>query len=237
MACWPATTSVGIDYQVYRKRLPLVEKGIQFLDRHLQTRRLAREITQGAPSDEEKLQRIFAWVSERIRPIPPGFPVVDDHLWNVVIRGYGASDQKTEVFALLASYSGFPSTAVGLRIPESVWTLDLALVRLPEKVAPFDLSNEILFKDEQGRFLSVEEIGQNPRRVATISSGLRFHGFPYQAYLSRLKGLQPSFLRMEVQKPWPRLREEILQRLKKKRFFMAWAFIIAKGFRRNGKEI
>ena len=219
-AHWPVTTSVGIDYQVSRKRLRLYEKGIQILDRHLQACRLAREITQGAESDEEKLTRIFNWVSERIRPTPQGFPVVDDHLWNVVIRGYGASDQKTEVFALLASYSGFPSTTLGLRIPESVWTLDLAMVRLTleeEKVVPFDVCNGVLFKGSEGRLLSLKEIGRDPGRGAAVSTGPRFHGLPYQAYLCRLNGLQPSFLRMEYQKPWPRLREEILRRLKREK--------------------
>ena len=214
-AHWPVTTWVGINYQVSRKRLPLYEKWIHFLDRHLQARRLAWEITRGARSDEEKLMRVFDWVSEGIRPTPQGFPVVDDHLWNVVIRGYGASDQKTEVFALLASYCGFPSTTVSLRIPESVWTLNLALVELPGKVVVFDLCNNLLFKDENGRFLSLEEVGRDPDRVAAVSAGLRFHGLPYQGWLRRLNGLQPSFLRMEYQKPWPRLREEILRRLKK----------------------
>lgn len=213
IAQWPVVTRFGVNYQTYSKQIPLAEKGIQFLDRHLQTRRLAKEITQGIAGDEEKLLKIFSWVMQNVQPVPAGLPVVDDHLFNVVIRGYGASDQRTEVFALLASYCGFPAAAVCLEDPASARCIDIAFVRLGDKMLLFDVANGLLFQDETGRLLTREDLVGNPRWIQLASGGRKVYGVDYEVYFLRLPEIHPTFTRMEDQKPLYRLRASILSLL------------------------
>ena len=95
-ANWPVTTRWGVNYHWTSAKIPLYEKVVNFLSRDRQTRRIAHEIVRGAATDDERLVKIFAWVQEHVQPVPDGFPVVDDHPLNILIRGYGAGDQRTE---------------------------------------------------------------------------------------------------------------------------------------------
>src|SRR5260221_61338 len=92
----PVTTKQGVNHEVTEHRLALYVKTFEFLDRDAQYRQLAKDITGDAASDRARLQAVLAWTARRIQPIPQGWPVVDDHILNIVIRGYGATDQRAD---------------------------------------------------------------------------------------------------------------------------------------------
>ena len=217
LAQWPVPTRYGINYRWTSKKIPLYEKSMHFLDRHIQTRRLAGEITRGALNDEEKVLQIFSWVTENIRPIPAGFPVLDDHILYTILRGYGGSDQRTEAFALLASYSGSPAMGTILRAPGSNRGLHVALVRIHGRIFLFDVLNRLLFKDSIGKLIPLEDLVKDPTIVANASNGLHLDGVAYKSYFLQLNELRPTFYRMEDQKPWFRLRNELRNLLWKPR--------------------
>jgi len=100
-------TKQGVDGTVTVKKIPLYVKICGFLYRDYQYGRLAGEITRGVPGDSEKVTALYLWTRENIRRPPEGFTVVDDHIWNIVIRGYGCADQASDVFTTLASYAGY----------------------------------------------------------------------------------------------------------------------------------
>jgi len=208
-AVWPVTTRVGVDYRWSTKRITLLEKTIHFMSRDLQTRRLAAEVTHGASGAEETLLKIFTWTVQHVQPTPPGLPVVDDHVLHIIIRGYGAQDQRTEAFALLASYSGFPATKATARIPGTDKDLVVALVRDGPKTYVFDVNNNISLRNEQGTLADLTELLSNPGLMAQAADHALIEGVPYEHYLLGLRGLQATFARMEAQKPWPRLRQEL----------------------------
>src|SRR4051812_41636741 len=83
----PVTTKQGVNFEVSTHRLPLYLKGLQFVERSGQYAQIAGEITSGATSDTERVTRIFDWTRRHIRQTPTGWPVVDDHILNIVIRG------------------------------------------------------------------------------------------------------------------------------------------------------
>lgn len=209
VANWPVTTRSGVNFVWSSKKISLYEKAIHFLSRDLQTRRLAQEVAGEASGSQEKLARLFSWTLQNVRPIPEEFPAMDDHLPNVFIRGYGTADQRTEAFALLASYSGLPAASVSLRADGFPRPLFLALVKTEGEVIPFDVENGLIFTNPRGGLASLEELQLDPGLVAAASRGLRFHGAPYEAYFLKWKDPQGDFSRMEEQKPWPRLRIEI----------------------------
>jgi len=211
---WPVTTRVGIDYQWSERRIPLYEKAVNFLSRDLQTRRLVRELTAGASGEEEKLLQMFSWVTAAIRPVPEGFPVVDDHIFHIMVRGYGAEDQRTEVFATLAGYAGFRASVARLQAPSgaSEGFVFVALVQGRANTYVFDINNRIVFKDEHGRLADVEQLLRHPQLVIDAAQGLAIRGTPYQHYL---RGLDRAkvFSRTPAQQLWPRMKQELQQLL------------------------
>ena len=115
---WPATTRQGIDFRQRTILQPLYLKAMDFISRDGHYRLLAREIVQGAATDEARALQIYAWTRDHIRPVPPGLPVVDDHIWHIIIRGYGTDDQVNDVFTTLCAYAGLSAFWDWLSTPE-----------------------------------------------------------------------------------------------------------------------
>jgi len=200
---WPVETRVGLDYSVSKHRIHLYEKGIHFLSRHLQARRLAADITQGGSGPEERILAIFRWVDENVRPTPPGFPVVDDHILHIIIRGHGATDQRTEAFALLASYAGMPAG------PLSVDGGPIfAGVRIGDDRYLFDVVNGVAFFRADGSLATVRDLMEDAGLVAASTppplAGSPGYG---ESVAAALRG-RPNHARIAAQMPWSRLRHE-----------------------------
>jgi hypothetical protein len=207
VACWPTTTRFGIDYQVSSKTIPLYEKAVNFVSRDLQTRRLAREVTAGVVDARSKALTVFRWVGSNVRRTPPGFPIVDDHLWHVIVRGYGAPDQRTEVYALLATYSGVPaaSTALVKLVDGRTRGLMVAITEFEGRRWLFDVDNQLLFVRPDGALASLDDLVAQSAIVARVAGDLKVNGIPYLQYFEHLDRVSYSFQRIERQQPLPRL--------------------------------
>ena len=210
IANWPVATRFGLNYQPSSKRIPLYEKVINFLSRDLQTRRLAKEIVAGASTDEEKFLKMFSWVTEHVRPTPPGFPVVDDHPLHILIRGYGASDQRTEAFVLLTGYAGIRAVSVKLRPPGSDRDIMVALVQWEGRTCVVDVVNRLMFRNEEGQLADLSELMAHPEWIAKASHGLVLGKVPYTQYLLELRHHQKkTFSRTDAQRTWARFKQEL----------------------------
>lgn len=207
IADWPVVTRFGLNYQPSSKRVPLYEKVINFLSRDLQTSRLAKEIVAGASTDEEKLLKIFSWVTEHVQPTPPGFPVVDDHLLHTIIRGYGADDQRAEAFVVLTGYAGLRGSVVRLEAPghPNVF-LYVAMVRSGAHTYVFDVTNRVIFRDERGRLADIKALLSNPKLIVAAAPGRVVRGIPYDHYFLDVHHAK-TFSRTDSQQPWPRFKQ------------------------------
>ena len=96
-------------YALHHRKIPLYLKSLEFITRHFQLKQLTRDIIEGKVSDQEKIDAIFKWVTEHIKLSPAGMPAIDDHHWNIIVRGYGAEDQMSDVFSVLCFYSDIKS--------------------------------------------------------------------------------------------------------------------------------
>lgn len=211
VAHWPVTTRYGVDYRWSSTHIPLYEKLVNFYSRDLQTRRLVREVTKGVTEDDEKIVTIFSWVTKHVQPTPPGFPVVDDHVWNIFVRGYGTEDQRTEAFTILASYAGVPAASVDLKIPGTAGRLYLGIVQYRGRALVFDVNRRIAFRNEEGALASMDDLLRNPALVTRAVPGVTIGGVPYERYVARFVPADMRFSRMGNQRPWFRLRSELMR--------------------------
>lgn len=213
VARWPVTTAVGSNYQVILKEITLLEKTVAFVDRDLQMRRLTGEIAGTSGTPEQRVLRMYAWVTDNIHPVPPGLPVIDDHIWNIFVRRYGEPDQRAEALAVLASYDGMPASALPLGKEPHTRPVQLTVVRLGDRILVFDVNMRIVFRKPSGELATLPDLQADPSLIQTNGTGLMVAGVPYEEHFVQLKAYDPTFVRMEKQRLLPRLRAEFLEYL------------------------
>ena len=153
----PTTTRQGVNFQVSVRRIPWGIKGLEFLLRDYEYRQLAMELTRGLPPGEQRAVALLRWTHDHIRPTPPGWPVIDDHVSHIIIRGYGEEDQMADVFTTLATYTGIPSfwkpiKKLGEPVP---WVLSFA--KIEGQWTVWDVAGGIAFRNSRGDLVDVEE--------------------------------------------------------------------------------
>ena len=210
---WPTTTAVGYNYRVGIKRLTVFEKVVSFVDRDMLMRRIAGEIAGTDGTAEQRLLRMYTWVADNIHPVPEGFPVVDDHVAYIFLRHYGADDQRAEALAALAAYAGMPATTVGLVKGPKMRGVQLTLVRLGDKLTVFDVNHRIAFRRRSGELADFDDLKRDPSLIVDAGGGIVVDAVPYHEHFARIGQVTPRFVRMEEQRFWPRVKNELLRHL------------------------
>ena len=212
--CWALTTQAstrqGINFQVSTHQVPLYVKAVDFLHRHYQYDLLAHEVTDGMPIDQQRALAIFAWTRQRIRPTPQGWPIMDDHILHIIIRGHGLEDQVADVFTTLCAYAGVPAFWRIIKTPGTERNLILSFARVEGRWAVFDVANGFVFTDRTGVLVSKEALAADPALVRLTAGEFQYGGGPYARYFSTLASLEaPRTLRAQLQMPGPRLWYEL----------------------------
>ena len=206
----PATTRQGINFNVSTAHIPLYVKTLDFLHRHEHYRLLARQITAGFTGDEARAIAVFRWTREHIVLTPKGWPIVDDHVLNIIIRGYGLDDQMADVFTTLCMYAGVPAFWRNLTPFDEGPILPLSFAKIGGAWRVFDVAHNVVFADTQGRLVPVDVLEKDPAIVETIAGDIRPGGLSYVRYLGLLQPFTvPDVLRAQQQMPVSRVFFEV----------------------------
>ncbi|TAN62098.1 hypothetical protein EPN16_02275 [bacterium] len=207
------TIRQGINGVVKDVRMPLYLKLLDFFDRHYNYLNLARAITHNADSEMDRAFKLFSWTIANIRKVPEGFPVVDDHVWHIIVRGYGASDQSQDVFTTLCNYSGLRSFfGLVYERPGAGKRKAFSFVKIDGDWRVFDAHAGVYFVDSRGKLSSISQISSGDWQVKnTFGNKTRTD---YETYMANLEGINDTgFRRANIQSPVKRLLFEIKERL------------------------
>jgi len=204
---WPVTTRQGISYHVSRHQIPLGLKWLAFLHRDAEYRHLVRTLVEPGADREATTLRLFEWTREHIRSVPEGFPIIDDHVWDIIVRGYGTQDQAADVFATLCAYAGIPARFRFLYVPGTRASLGVALVQLPQGGwGLFEPRHNILVRGADGRLASLEEMRRDRTLIERAVPDRMFSGYPLARYFEELPTLADQEVsKADQQMPWRRL--------------------------------
>ena len=210
----PTTTSIGVNYVETTQRLPLYQKALAFVDRDIQTRRVAATVVAGLPPSEgARALGILAWAHQNVRPRPAGFPAVDDHIFHTIVRGYGDVDQAADVFATIADYAGIPATLIPVYNANGNLLYAFAYAFVDGDWRVFDVRAGTVIRDRTGELASVSQL----RADAELGRGLPMpaeSGVDYTELFKRLpEPLAPDDSRAADQRPFNRLWREIVRNL------------------------
>ncbi len=142
-----------------------------------------------------------------MRPHPPELPVIDDHIWHIIVRGYGTEDQQADVFTTLAVYAGLRAWWTVTRPPDHCGDfLPLSFVRVDGRWVVLDVAHGLVFRDRDGRPATPEALAADHGLVAAAAGDLGFRGIPYVRYFEHFcPPTPPRTLRAEKQMPLSRL--------------------------------
>lgn len=207
------TTLQGIDYVVRAKKIPLYLKLLDFFDRHYNYKLLANEIARGSKTDEERVMRIFEWSHANIRRVPEGLPVIDDHAWHIIIRGYGAGDQASDVFSTLCNYAGYGAFFKSVHALGKPGKMPFSFVKVRGRWLIFDPYRGVYFRNKNYEIASIEEMkSQDSLTIISLKADPKTDYTPYLDNLPSVKEMEMS--RANIQSPAKRLLYELKKRIR-----------------------
>ena len=181
-------TKQGINYEVKIYKIPLYIKMIEFIDRDYRYRALSREIVKNLRSDRDKAIAILKWVRSNIKTdIPKGWPIYDDHIWHIIVRGYGGSDQVADVFTTLSAYSGLDAGWAKVFVPGNSRGLILSFVKVGGQWRVFDVMRGVYFTNGEGEIASVEDLLAGRYEKGITASVIDSSGLTYEDYFKYIE--------------------------------------------------
>lgn len=218
----PMTYRVGINGELTVRHIPLYAKLGGFLYRDHEYRRIATEITGKIKQKEEKVLAVYNWTIMHIRTDQPEYwPVIDDHILDIIIRGYGESDQLADVFTTLCAYSGMPAYWRLYRVKDAskrkIASVVLSFVKLDRDNGwlVFDLYNQKYFRTDDGRIADIKDIKKDPGLVGKNVGDFKIKGVPYPDFFRSIEPVNDAvYLRPDKQMFMKRILFEITKLVK-----------------------
>lgn len=203
------STKRGVNYRLELVNMPLYLKVLDFFDRHYNYINLVKSITLGAKDEEIRALRIFDWTCKNVRKIPEGFPIIDDHTWNIITRGYGTNDQCSDVFATLCNYAGLKALYHYVHTNSGAKKIPLAFVNIKGSWSVFYPYEGISFINSHGTTASIEDIKSGDWRMESRAP-VKKEKFSFEDYIPDLSNPQYSGLdKASIQSPVKRFAYQI----------------------------
>lgn len=198
------TYQQGINFKVSSVRIPLYLKISGFFDRHYNYKNLVSKIIKESDNHEERVMKIFNWTYNNIRWVPEGYPVIDDHVWHIIVRGYGTNDQFSDVFTTLCNYAKVDAFFEFIYTKDNLSVIPLSFARLNNQWRVFDPYGGIYFQNKAGNLASLDQI-KNGDWVAAGASKNNAPREDYKIYFANMPFFKDIGLRRaNIQSPWRR---------------------------------
>jgi hypothetical protein len=207
-------TKKGVNYRWYTIKVPLYLKVLDFFDRHYNYRQLVKGIVKDAGTREQKAIQLFNWVHQNMRKAPEGLPIVDDHVWYIIVRGYGVADQFSDVFTTLCNYAGLDAFYDVIYTKDKTDSIHFSFVKLNKGWSLFDPYYGVYFKNRAGNIATLEEMKTGNCFIVNIGKNQRSE-LDYGKFMDSLPGIKAVGLgRANIQSPLKRFIYE-LNKIKK----------------------
>lgn len=199
----------GVNGQVSLIRMPLYLKLLDFTDRHYNYKQLVKTIIDPRDDEQRRIMKIFAWTYKNIKRQPESLPVIDDHVWHIIVRGYGESDQFQDVFTTLCNYGGIDAFFDFIYTKDQKGVMPLSFVRLNGEWRVFDAYNKVCFKNKRGEFATIGEIKNGDWLVVNLAETKK-QSSDYGNFMENLPSIKNAGLkRANIQSPFRRMLYQI----------------------------
>ncbi|HAH20854.1 MAG: hypothetical protein A2Y00_03170 [Omnitrophica WOR_2 bacterium GWF2_43_52] len=206
LLCLSTSTQQCINYNCRTIIVPLYLKVLNFLDRHCNYIRLTNEIIGRESLPQQKVLALLSWTYRNIHKLPDGAEVVDDHVWNIIIRRFGTNDQSADVFSTLCNYAGLSSFYQLISAIDDREKIPLSFVKIDKEWHVFDTYHGVYFLNSKNGLASIHDIKKGDCKIAVfVDEGISL--FDYRHYFPNLPDIPVVGLhRANIQSPIRRLK-------------------------------
>jgi hypothetical protein len=207
------STRQGTDYKVSRTTIPLYLKVLNFYHRHYNYKWLAKRITGHLDTKEDKILRLFHWTHETIKRQPESLPVMDSHVWDVYVRGYGVSDNFHDLFTTLCNYIGADAFFTVLNRKDGGHSIMLSFVQIKRGWVALNPHKGIYFRNHTGGLATIEEMHEQDWHIVNLANRARTKA-TYEQYFDKnlppmIEKIGSGFTRANTQSPINRLKLQL----------------------------
>jgi hypothetical protein len=135
-------------------------------------------------------------------------PSIDDHVWHIVVRGYGEADQQADVCTTMLVYGGVRAywTLIGTPPKE----LPISYVEVGGQWRVIDVAHGLVFRARSGALATPEDVMADHEIIRTAAAGVVSNLEGYMAYFRGYRApIAPDVLRADLQMPGRRLLHEV----------------------------
>jgi hypothetical protein len=183
------TTRQGINYQTQSIRIPLYLKVFDLFERHFHYRWLVSQIVTQQMDDQQKVEAILRWTISHVANQPPQLPIIDDHVWHIIVRGYGVEDQMADVFATLTNYAGIKAFMLRCNGPAAAKPdhIIVTAVYFNNDWRLYDVYRRTMFVDKADRSASIKDIIASQWQTKAVDiNGIVKKSVRYKDYFEKL---------------------------------------------------
>ncbi len=206
-------TRQGVNGKVAAIKIPLYLKLHNFFDRHLNYQWTVNQIINNRMTDQQKAEAVFIWTISHIAKQPSQLPVIDDHPWHIIVRGYGESDQMADVFAVLSNYAGLKSFILNCKDIDNpdLGHTPLGAVFFDGTWHLCDPYNQTIFLNDHNKWASTTELAALGWKAKHMGNSLQHNkSIHYEKYFKGLNVIDYDHLhrnhRSAIQDPLSRFR-------------------------------
>ena len=149
---------IGVNYIVEKTEISNFRKLSDFYERHINYKKLVKEITYKSKNQQEKIIDISTWVYENIKKISIKDDIIDNHPWTIVERKIGTNDQFSDILSVLLVHNNIDSF-FKMRINNT--SHPITFFKYNTEWSIIDPYYGIYFANTKKSFSSLEEIKDN----------------------------------------------------------------------------
>ena len=148
----------GFNYLIKEHKISNFQKLSEFYERHINYKKLVKEITYKSKNQQEKIIDISTWVYENIKKISIKDDIIDNHPWTIVERKIGTNDQFSDILSVLLVHNNIDSF---FKMRSNNISHPITFFRYNAKWSIIDPYYGIYFTNTKKSFSSLEEIRNN----------------------------------------------------------------------------
>ena len=121
----------------------------------------------------KKVIKLLGWVFENIKQQPKSLPVMDEHVWSAIVRGYGVGDNFHDIFTTLCNYAGLDAYFDYVQYLKSGSEGPMSFVQVDGSWTVFDPYNGVYFRNKLGNIASIWDMKAGDIKAIQISNVYR----------------------------------------------------------------
>jgi hypothetical protein len=149
---------IGVNYVVKIQKISNFQKLSDFYERHINYKKLVKEITYKSKNQQERIIDISTWVYKNIKKITNKDNVIDNHPWTIVEREIGTDDQFSDILSVLLVHDSVDSFFINKTDNTSH---PITFFRYDEEWSIIDPYYGVYFTNTKKKISSIEEIKNN----------------------------------------------------------------------------